>query len=139
MREAVVAKAGEIIKRAESGTTIDALAQESGAEVRSELGLKRNETSATFDGAAVSALFSVPDNGFAYAPEPDGRGAKIMQALPVMSPPFDSNSKEAQAARDALKTGIANDMLALYVADLQSRFGVTINNTLWQQVTGGSL
>lgn len=59
-----------------------------------------------------------------------------MQAMPVMNVPFDAKSKEASAAQDALKRGMTNDMLALYVADLQKRLGVSINDGLWQQVTG---
>jgi peptidyl-prolyl cis-trans isomerase D len=139
MRQNVMAKAAELVKRAEGGATLDTLAREAGAEVKTMLGVKRNETAGGFDAGAVAALFSVPDNGFAFAAEPDGKGAKIMQALPVMTPPFDPKSKEAETARQALRQGLTNDVLALYIADLQNRFGTTINNNLWQQVTGSGL
>ena len=139
MRQNVMAKAAELVKRAEGGATLDTLAREAGAEVKTMLGVKRNETAGGFDAGAVAALFSIPDNGFAFAAEPDGKGAKIMQALPVMTPPFDPKSKEAETARQALRQGLTNDVLALYIADLQKRFGTTINNNLWQQVTGSGL
>ncbi len=139
MRLNVMVKAAELVKRAEGGASLETLAQELGAEVKTTLGLKRNETTNGFDAEAVAALFSVPDNGFAFASEPDGKGAKVMQALPVMTPPFDPKSKEAETARQALGQGLTNDVLTLYIADLQNRFGTTVNNSLWQQVTGSGL
>ena len=87
---------------------------------------------------AVSALFSTPDNGFAFAPEADGKGAKIMQALPVMSIPFDPKSEESETIRKALDQGIASDLLAVYVAAVQRSLGVSINDAVWRQLSGNS-
>ena len=75
---------------------LEILATEAAAEVKTETGLKRSETTQAFDSAAVSALFLAADNGFSYAPEVDGRGAKIMQALPVTSPAYDRGATEAE-------------------------------------------
>ncbi len=125
-----------MIKRAQSGTSLEILAAEAGAEVKTETGLKRNETTQTFDSAAVSALFLAADNGFSYAPEVDGRGAKIMQALPVTSPAYDPKSKEAEAVRNALREGLQNDLLATYISGIQKSLGVRVNDQLWRQTAG---
>jgi peptidyl-prolyl cis-trans isomerase D len=138
LREQVLKKAAELVKRAENGTTLEALAQEVGAEVKTETGLTRNKSTQTFDSAAVSALFLAPDNGYVYAPEIDGRGVKILQALPLKAPPYDPKSKEAEAVRKALREGLGNDLLATYVSAIQKSLGVTINDRLWQQATGAS-
>jgi len=136
LREQVLRKANELVKRAEAGTPLEILAQELGAEVRTETGLKRSATTQTLDSAAVQALFLASDNGYIYAPEPDGRGAKIMQALPVSAPAYDAKSKEAEAIRNALREGLQNDLLATYVSSVQQSLGVRLNDQLWRQTIG---
>lgn len=136
LREQVLNKASELVRRGESGTSLESLAQEVGAEVKTETGLKRSETTQSFDGAAVSALFFAADNGYSYAPEFDGRGVKIMQALPVSRPAYDAKSKEAEAVRKALSEGLQNDLLATYVSAIQKSLGVSVNDQLWRQTTG---
>jgi peptidyl-prolyl cis-trans isomerase D len=138
LREQVLKKANEMVKRAEAGTTLETLAREASAEVRTEAGLKRSETRETFDSTAVSALFLSADNGYVYAPEQDGRGAKIIQALPIVSPPYDPKSKEAESVRRALTEGLSNDLLAIYVSGVQKSVGVSVNDQLWRQTTGVS-
>jgi peptidyl-prolyl cis-trans isomerase D len=136
LREQVLKKASDLVKRAEGGTPLEVLAQEVGAEVKMESGLKRNETTASFDSAAVSALFLAADNGFVYAPDASGRSAKIIQALPLQQPTLDSKSKEAQAVRKALNEGLQNDLLATYVSSIQKSLGVSVNDQLWRQTMG---
>jgi peptidyl-prolyl cis-trans isomerase D len=136
LREQVLKKASDLVKRAEGGTPLEVLAQEVGAEVKTESGLKRNETTASFDSAAVSALFLAADNGFVYAPDASGRSAKIIQALPLKQPTLDSKSKEAQAVRKALNEGLQNDLLATYVSSIQKSLGVSVNDQLWRQTMG---
>jgi hypothetical protein len=71
-----------------------------------------------------------------YAPEVDGRGAKIMQALPLSAPAYDPKSSEAEAVRKALREGLQNDLLATYVSGLQKSLGVRVNEQLWRRTTG---
>jgi peptidyl-prolyl cis-trans isomerase D len=136
LREQVLKKASDLVKRAEGGTPLEVLAQEVGTEVKTESGLKRNETTANFDSAAVSALFLAADNGFVYAPDASGQGAKIIQALPLKQPMLDSKSKEAEAVRKALNEGLQNDLLATYVSSIQKSLGVNVNDQLWRQTMG---
>jgi peptidyl-prolyl cis-trans isomerase D len=136
LREQVLKKASDLVKRAEGGTPLETLAQEVGTEVKMESGLKRNETTANFDSAAVSALFLAADNGFVYAPDAGGRSAKIIQALPLKQPTLDSKSKEAEAVRKALNEGLQNDLLATYVSSIQKSLGVSVNDQLWRQTMG---
>jgi peptidyl-prolyl cis-trans isomerase D len=138
LREQVLKKANELMKRAEGGISLETLAQELGAEVKTETGLKRNDSRPSFDSAAVSALFLAPDNGVIYAPELDGRGAKVIQALPISAPPYDPKSKQAQDIRRALADGLRNDLLATYVSGVQQFLGVSVNDQLWRQTTGVS-
>jgi peptidyl-prolyl cis-trans isomerase D len=135
VRELALEKAQKLTEKAQA-TSFDAVARDAGAEIKTTQGLKRNETTAEFDQQAVSALFSVPDNGIAYAPESDGKGAKVMQAKLVMAAPFDPKSAEAQEIRKSLSEAASNDLLGIYLVALQNELGVTVNDTLWRQITG---
>lgn len=129
-------KARALVERALGGATLDALAAEAKATVESAQGLKRSEASEGFGPGAVAALFAVPDKGFAYALEPDGRSARIMQSQPVLLPAFDPASPEVKSIADQLKPQISDSLLGAYLAAVQAEAGVKINDTLWRNVTG---
>jgi peptidyl-prolyl cis-trans isomerase D len=129
-------KVKALAERARTGATLEDLAKENAATIQTATGLKRNETSADFDAAAVQALFAVPENGFAYALEGDGRGAKVIQSSAVLLPPFDATSEEAKTIGDQLKQAMGGDVLAAYLGALQTKAGVSINDELWRQISG---
>ena len=129
-------KAKALVERLTSGAVLEELAKEAGAEVKTAQGMKRNESDATFDPVAVAALFAVPENGFATALEADGKGAKIMQSQAVLLQAFDAASPEAKAIGDELKGQAGSEVLSGYLAALQNEVGVTINETLWRQISG---
>lgn len=129
-------KAKKLVERARAGATLDQLAAETKATVQTAQGLKRTEQGESFGRAAVMALFSVPDRGFAYALEPDGKGARVMQSEPVLLPAFDMASPEAKSLAKQMEPQMSNDMLDAYLAALKDQAGVRINEALWQQISG---
>jgi len=136
LREFAASKAKALVERAKSGVPLDSLAQESGATLQTAQGLKRNETGPDFDAEAIAALFSVPENGFAVAIEGDGKGARVMQSQAVLMPPFDDASEEAKTIASTIQEGASNDLLSSYLGALQAQAGVSINETLWRQISG---
>ncbi|CAN5506129.1 SurA N-terminal domain-containing protein [soil metagenome] len=137
-RELALDMARKLVEKGKSGAKLDDLAKEAGAEIKTIQGLKRNETSADFDAQAVSALFAAPESGFAFAPDGDGKGAKIMQSQAVLLPPFDGGSADAKAVEKAMADGGGAASLDLYVNKLQSELGVSVDEALWSQVTGAN-
>ncbi len=136
LRELALENAKKLVERAKTGTPLETLAKESGAEIKTVQGLKRNETSQDFDGAAVTALFSVPQAGVSFAPEADGQGAKIIQAQAVLETAFDAKSAESSALRAPLTQAAGGDLLGSYLVNLQNQLGFTVNDSLWRQITG---
>ena len=59
-----------------------------------------------------------------------------MQSQPVLLPPFDPTDKDAKAMADQIRNQAAGDVLTGYLAALQKNAGVTINETLWRQISG---
>lgn len=129
-------KAKKLVERARTGAKLDDLAAEAKATVQTAQGLKRTEQGDSFGRAAVQALFAVPDTGFAYALEPDGKGARIMQSEPVLLPAFDPASPDAKSIAEKLKPQVADAMLTAYLTALQGQVGVSVNEALWQKISG---
>ncbi|MGI9464022.1 MAG: peptidyl-prolyl cis-trans isomerase, partial [Aestuariivirgaceae bacterium] len=129
-RKAILDKAEALKKRADAGEGLAKLAGELKAEVKTQQGVKRNEASEAFDAAAVQALFGVREDGFAIAMEGDGKAARLMKSTPVLAVPFDRNSAEAKALDKELSTAFSNDLYAQYLADLQRRLGVEIDESV---------
>jgi peptidyl-prolyl cis-trans isomerase D len=136
VRELAIDKARKLVERATAGTSFDELAKEASAEIRTAQGMKRSESSPDFDNAAVAALFSTPENGFTFAPEASGDGAKVIQSQAVLAPPFDPNSAEANQVKQGLAQAAGADLLGTYLASLQNQVGITVDETLWRQITG---
>ena len=129
-------KAKKLVERARAGAKLDDLASEVKAQVQTAQGLKRTEQGESFGRAAVQALFAVPDTGFAYAVEPDGKGARVMQSEPVLLPPFDVNSPDAKSIAKQLEPQLSSVVLDAYITALQDQAGVTMNDALWQKLSG---
>jgi len=135
--EASLARAEELRKQAEGGTPLDRLASETGAEVKSVTGIKRNEADAGFGAGAISALFAAPADGFAVSPDPDGVSAMVIQSTPVLGEPYDPNSEDAKAIAKALDESLGNDLYAQYINGLQKSIGVKINEAEWSKLSAG--
>lgn len=129
-------KAKKLVDRARAGVKLEDLAAESKAEIQTAQALRRKESDDTFGPAAVAALFAVPDNGFAYALEADGKGARVMQSAPVLLPAFDAASADGKKISDSLKPQLAENVLTSYLTALQNQAGVKINATLWRNISG---
>jgi peptidyl-prolyl cis-trans isomerase D len=129
-------KAKKLVERARGGARIEELATEVGAEMKSAQGLRRNESDQNFDVDAVSAVFAVPENGFAFAVETGGRSAKIMQSQAVLLPAFDPAAQDVKAEADRMKAQVASDALSAYLVALQAEAGVDINDTVWRNISG---
>lgn len=136
VRELVLEKAEKLAERGRAGTPIETLASEIGAQVQDARSIKRNETVDGFDAASIAAVFSVPDNGFATAIQPDGRSAKVIKALPVLEQNFDPTSGEGKTLGDTLAEGAKGDLNGMFLTALQDEFGWSIDEALWQKITG---
>jgi peptidyl-prolyl cis-trans isomerase D len=136
IRELLTERATGIVKKLDGGAALEQLATEAESEVKTAQGLRRNESSAEFDVPAVTALFSVPEKDFAWSLEGDGKTAKIMQSQTVLAEPYDSNSAQAKELAQSVKEAASKDLLTTYLTALQGQIGVSINNALWQQVSG---
>jgi peptidyl-prolyl cis-trans isomerase D len=138
VREVAIEKAKKLAESAQNGVTLETLGTENQAEIKTIEGLKRNESSADFGPEAVAALFSIPQGGFTFAPESDGKGARVMQLQSVGLQPADKTPGETAKIVEAVAAGSGNEFLAQYVAELETDLGVSVNQELWSKVTGAN-
>jgi peptidyl-prolyl cis-trans isomerase D len=138
IRDLLTERTTGIVKKLDDGATLEQLATEAKAEIKTAQGLRRNESNAEFDVPAVTALFSVPEKEFAWSLEGDGKMAKIMQPQPVLAEPYNSNSPQAKELAQSVTEAASKDLLTAYLTALQGQIGVSINDALWQQVSGSS-
>lgn len=136
---AVLAKARELEKQAESGTALEELARQVGSNVQSVTDIARGSQSEALDQAAVEALFGTPEAGFAVALDKSGEAAKVIKSSPVLAPPFESSSAEATQIAKAIEAGLREDLTAQYSAALRSSLKVELNEALWQRVSSGQI
>lgn len=136
LRDAAADKAKKWVERATAGTPLEALATEAKAEVKTAVGLKRNETSEAFDATASAALFSVGDQKFAWALEGDGKTARVMQVTKITIPAVMATSPETKKLQDEAAQGLSRDLSDSFIKALRQNANVSINEELWRQNTG---
>ncbi len=61
---------------------------------------------------------------------------KSCSRRPVLAEPYNSNSPQAKELAQSVKDAASKDLLTAYLTALQGQIGVSINNALWQQVSG---
>ena len=136
VRDTLRERAEKLVKGLETGIAMEAAALEAKSTLKTAQGLKRNEANADFDVPAIAAIFSVPENGFTWSLESDGKTAKIMQSRAVLGPALDLKSPEAAQLAQSLAAAASKDILKSYLAALQEQTGASINETLWQKLSG---
>lgn len=127
-------KAGEIVKRLQGGVNFEDAAKELGEKTELANDVKRGG-SEKLSAAVVARVFSVP-NG-AISSVADGLDRVIFKVVDSVTPPLDADDDNLKAVEDRLKPALAEDILAQYVARLQSDLGVSINEAAVRMAVGG--
>ncbi|MBO3760232.1 peptidylprolyl isomerase [Ciceribacter sp. L1K22] len=132
-RVALGAKAEALRERLEKGETIADLATELSIAVETKTGLKRSDNDAVLGSAGIAAAFSGPVGTADSAPGADPDTQIVLKVTNVQS----GAGGDVLAADDSQVEAIANaagdDILDQMVNQLQSDYGVRINQTLADQ------
>jgi peptidyl-prolyl cis-trans isomerase D len=139
LRDLGAKRAGEYVQKAQSGVSFDALAGEAKSVVKEVKAVKRDQSSADFDGPATAALFSAPDKGFAWALEGDGRGARVIQVTSSTVPALDLANAATKQTADQLKAGIDADLQATLANAARLAQKAEVNEDLWKQLSSSTV
>jgi peptidyl-prolyl cis-trans isomerase D len=129
-------KAADLVKRVQAGTPLADVAKELGVEVKPVAGITRQGTTSGLSPATVSQIFGTPVGSAAAAlgATPGERVVFVVTKADV--PPLPSSSQEAEQLNRQISIALGDDVIASYVAKLQSELGVTVNEALMRQDAG---
>ncbi|MCD6071287.1 MAG: peptidylprolyl isomerase [Microvirga sp.] len=131
-------KARGLTERLEKGETIEAVAQDAGASVQTATDLARNAAKEDLTAEAVNRIFAVPVGKAGNAANgPDARA--VFKVTSAMVPPLVTSTQQAQNTENQLRTGLGDDLIGQYIAQVRQELGVTINQQALRQATGGEL
>ena len=137
--ERLKAKASEIIEKVKGGTSLNDAAAAAGLNVQTTFGLKRSGNAGSMPPAVVSGVFATPKDGVGSAEGKDATEYIVFHVTDVSVPAFEAASPEGKKISDTMRRSITEDLLAQYVARLQTDLGATINmDAVRRSVSGGS-
>lgn len=125
--------ASETEQRLRDGASLDTIAEELGLEKQTKRGLRRGADDPELGSGAVDAVFAVAEGGVGAVATQGGDGQILFQVTEVFEPAGASAETIDPAQREALGTGLADDLLDQLVARLQGVYGVTVNQGAIQQ------
>lgn len=130
-------KATELLAKVKAGSTLEAAATADNLRLETRWGIKRTGQTPGVSATAVTEIFKTAQGeaGSVEGSTPTER--MVFRVTEIKVPPLDSEAADAKRIDDALKSRIGEDLLAQYLARLQSDVGVSINASALSQVSGG--
>ncbi|SER44302.1 peptidylprolyl isomerase [Rhizobium sp. NFR03] len=125
-RAELAKRAADLKARVEKGETLQTIATELGIAVETKTGLRRTAQDAALSPAAVTAAFSGPNGLVTNAPGTDGEGQILLKVTAVENAAGDALDQDSRQV-DAIAQASGDDILDQMVTELQTRYGVSIN------------
>src|SRR5215471_4909234 len=130
-------KATEMLDKLKAGGTLAEIAAANHLKVETLTGLKRGEPAGPLAAAGIDAVFRTAKDAAGKTQAAQPAEQVVFRVTDIVVPTLDVSSEEAKRDLDALNRGVSEDILAEYIAHLESEIGVTINQNALNQVVGG--
>ncbi len=117
--------------------SISEVAEAMGTKPHFIVALRRDRTQGDFPATALDTVFETPKDGVGTAQGPNPTEWVVFRVTGVNVPPLDPNSPDGKRLADGLTSMFTEDLVAQYLANLQTTLGATINETALNQVVGG--
>ena len=134
-RKAMSDIAGKLVERAKKGEPFEALAQEVGGKVETSKPFKRYGGAPGLPETAVQQAFVVPKGGAAWAASPDGKSRFVLKIIDVTPAPAPEKTDLDRLRTDVTRQ-MERDVLGEYLAALQARLSVSVNEAAFRRLTG---
>jgi peptidyl-prolyl cis-trans isomerase D len=131
------AKATEMLDKIKAGTSFADVAAADQLKVEWRPGIKRNAQAPGLSPAAVAEVFKTPQDAMGSAEGAGSTERIVFRVTEIKVPPLDAEGTETKRLDEALKARNTEDLIAQYLARLQSDIGVSINASALNQVSGG--
>jgi peptidyl-prolyl cis-trans isomerase D len=130
-------KATEMLDKLKAGATLAEVAAANHLKVETLTGLKRGEAAGPLSAAGVGAVFRTAKDAAGKTEAAKPAEQVVFRVTDIVVPALDMASDEAKRALETLNRSISEDILAEYIARLESDIGVTINQSALNQVVSG--
>ena len=130
-------KADDLVGKLKAGTPFAQLAGEAGLKVETAADLQRGKPGGFLPAKVVEAVFRTPKGVPASAEGDKNTERFIFRVTEVIDPALDASSPQGKAITDTLQNSFSEDIVSEYIARLENDFGVTINQSAFNQVIGG--
>jgi peptidyl-prolyl cis-trans isomerase D len=127
--------AAGLVSRLIKGEPIETLAKEAGGVVEKTPAIKRTTSPPGLTADAVRQAFALPIGAASSSPTADNKSRTVFRVAEV-TPAAAPTKEEADKLRGEMLRGMQADALNAYVAGLQKRYGVTVNNAVLSQTLG---
>jgi peptidyl-prolyl cis-trans isomerase D len=131
------AKAAAILEKLKAGETLPQAAAADRLKVETLTGLKRGQASGPLSAAGVDAVFRTAKDAAGKTEGAQPPDELVFRVTDIVVPSLDMASEDAKRALETLNRGLSEDILAEYIAWLESDIGVTINQSALNQVVSG--
>jgi len=131
------AKATAILEKLKAGETLPQAAAADRLKVETLTGLKRGEASGPLSAVGVDAVFRTAKDAVGKTEGAQPPDEVVFRVTNIVVPSLDMASEDAKRALETLNRGLSEDILAEYIAWLESDIGVTINQSALNQVVSG--
>ncbi|MGE0849139.1 MAG: SurA N-terminal domain-containing protein [Hyphomicrobiaceae bacterium] len=131
----ISAAASKLVERLAGGATMEALAAETGGKLQSTPAVTRTTSPPGLPHNAVQQAFALPQGGATSALTTDGKSRIILRVASI-TPAAPPTAEQTANLKGELTRQFQSDVLAEYVAALQTRYGLTVNDAALKQALG---
>ena len=134
-RKEVTALAAKLVERLAKGESVEALAKEIDVTSERTSAVTRNTSPPGLPQNAVQLAFALPKGGATSAPTAGGK-TRIVVRVADITPAPPPTPEQTERLKGELARQLQQDVLAEYVAGLQTRYGLTVNDAALKQALG---
>jgi peptidyl-prolyl cis-trans isomerase D len=134
-RKAIADLAAKLVERANAGESMATLASEVGGKVETAKSFKRYGGVPGLPENAVQQAFALPASRALSAETRDGASRLVLKVVDVTPAPPPSKDDLAKLQGEIARQ-MQGDVIGEYVAALQERLGVSVNEAVWRRTIG---
>ena len=132
------AKTTDMVDKLKAGTSLNDVASAEGVPVQTTFGLKRAGNAGSMPSAVIEAVFASQKGAAGSSVGKDATERVVFVVTDITVPTYDAASNEGKRIEEATRRSLTEDLMAQYVARLQTDLGATINMDALRRVTSGS-
>jgi peptidyl-prolyl cis-trans isomerase D len=126
-----------MLDKLKAGGTLAEITAANHLKVETLTGLKRGEPAGPLSAPGIDAVFRTAKDAAGKAQAAQPAEQVVFRVTDIVVPVLDMSSEEAKRDLEALNRGVSEDILAEYIARLESEIGLTINQSALNQVVSG--